>query len=350
MIRRVVGTRDGRPLFSDLLGELVEYTDSHATVRDASGTDVVVPREQIAAAKPIPPRPARRPARPARPAMPPGPDTPDAPPGSARGPEARPTEPTGEQTEPTAEPTAPTSEQIVALERVAAQGWPAAETDWLGGWLLRASEGWTNRGNAVLPLADPGLPVPDALEQVHRWYAERGLAPRFAVPLPAFAELDRELRRRGWRETHTVEVRTAALPTVPERADLPPVTIEGAPDQEWLRIVAGRKGSLPPVAVRVLTGARRPGFATVYDAGQLIAIGRGVVDEDWLGLSLLEVVPDSRRRGLARQVVGALVRWAAGHGARRAYLQLEEENGAAASLYAGLGFTVHHRYVNRTAP
>ncbi|MGH3713448.1 MAG: GNAT family N-acetyltransferase [Micromonosporaceae bacterium] len=305
VIRRVIGSRDGRPQFTDLLGELVAFDDTHATVRTADGAQTTVPREQIAAAKPVPPRRV-------------------------------------------------TTRQVVALERVAARGWPAVETAWLGDWLLRAAGGWTNRANTVLPLGDPGMPVPDALDHVHEWYAARDLAPRCAVPLPGFEGVDRELAHRGWRQTHAVMVQTAPLSLVRElataEAGLPAVTIADQPDPEWLEIVAGRKGSLPPVAVRVLTGADRPAFASVYDSGRLLAIGRGVVDDDWLGLSLLEVLPGARRRGLARHVVSALAEWAAGHGARRAYLQLEEDNPAATALYAGLGFTTHHRYLNRAAP
>jgi len=75
-----------------------------------------------------------------------------------------------------------------------------------------------------------------------------------------------------------------------------------------------------------------------------------VVDDDWLGLSLIEVAPQAQRRGLARHVMAGLAGWAAGHGARRAYLQVEADNDAALALYATLGFTTHHRYVNLATP
>ena len=71
---------------------------------------------------------------------------------------------------------------VLALEEVAALGWPAPENRWLGRWLLRAAEGWTGRGNSVLPLGDPGLPLDAALTEVTAWYGERGLPARFAVP------------------------------------------------------------------------------------------------------------------------------------------------------------------------
>ncbi len=304
VVRRVVGVRDGRPQFSDILGELTAITESYLTVRDMSGGEQTVPLSMVAAAKRVPPRPV--PYR-----------------------------------------------RIVALERVAAAGWPATDTDWLGDWLLRAAGGWTSRANSVLPLGDAGVPVPEALDRVHAWYAERNLTPSIAVPLPAFETLDRHLDGHGWRPTHRVLVQTRqqsspAPPPVPD--DLPPVRITPAPDPEWLRVVGDRKGGLPDVAVAVLTGARLPGFASVHESGRLVAIARGVVDEGWLGLSLMEVVPAARRRGLARHVFEALARWGAERGADRAYLQVEEKNDAARTLYASLGFTTHHSYVNRATP
>lgn len=305
VVRRVVGTRDGRPVFSDLLGELVTVDDTNLTVRDDTGVERTVPLGEVAAGKPVPPRPASH-------------------------------------------------REIIALERVAAAGWPAPDTGRLGDWLLRAADGWTNRANSVLPLGEPGLPLPDALERVHAWYAERGLAPRFAVPLPARRRLDQALTDRGWPPTHAVLVQTARLAAVRTvlagRPDLPPVRITGRPGDDWLAVASDRKGGLPDVAVRVLTGPPTVGFASVYDGDTLVAVGRGVVTDGWLGLSLVEVAATARRRGLARHVVAGLVDWAVRHHAERGYLQVEEDNRAALSLYAGLGFATHHRYVNRTAP
>lgn len=63
VVRRVVGIRHGRPVFSDTIGELTRLTDSHLTVATARGT-VTVARDRVVAAKRIPPRgPDRRPRR-----------------------------------------------------------------------------------------------------------------------------------------------------------------------------------------------------------------------------------------------------------------------------------------------
>ena len=55
-----------------------------------------------------------------------------------------------------------TRRDVRDLEAAAAGGWVALEAEWLGGWLLRASGGFTGRGNSCLPLDDPGMPVGQA--------------------------------------------------------------------------------------------------------------------------------------------------------------------------------------------
>jgi hypothetical protein len=59
VVRRWVGSRDGRPGFRDLLGELVAYGDGELTVRTADGP-VTVPFDEVAAGKRVPPPPTRR--------------------------------------------------------------------------------------------------------------------------------------------------------------------------------------------------------------------------------------------------------------------------------------------------
>jgi hypothetical protein len=88
------------------------------------------------------------------------------------------------------------------VEAAAALGWRALDQAWLGGWLLRAAEGFTGRANSVLPIGDPDRPLPDAVEYVERWYSERGLPAMIVVPYPlagpAEHPLAEYLNRRRW--------------------------------------------------------------------------------------------------------------------------------------------------------
>ncbi|WP_162907351.1 GNAT family N-acetyltransferase, partial [Allorhizocola rhizosphaerae] len=76
----------------------------------------------------------------------------------------------------------------------------------------------------------------------------------------------------------------------------------------------------------------------------LLAMARGTVTRGWLGLHHVETAAAARRRGLARAAVGALARWGEAHGARHAYLQVQDDNAGAIALYESLGFKTQHSY------
>ncbi len=248
----------------------------------------------------------------------------------------------------------PSTAEILALEEVAALGWPAIDQDWLGRWLLRAADGWTRRANSVLPLGDPGVALDEALARVEGWYRDRGLAARFQLPLAARPALDLALAERGWAASNRTLVLVADLPAALARAeprDLPPVELSGQPSPAWLAAYHYRDGNpLPPLAPRILAGPDRRVFAAVTIDDAAVAIARAVVTKGWAGVTAVEVSPPWRRRGLGRRVTQAVLAWAHREGATSAYVQVAEENEAALTMYDRMRFRVHHRYVYRQAP
>jgi N-acetylglutamate synthase len=242
---------------------------------------------------------------------------------------------------------------VVELERIAADGWRARETDVLGGWLLRAAGGFTGRANSALPLGDPGRPLGEALDTARGWYADRGLPARVQTVPGLVPALDAELDRRGWMSGLLVHVEVAELSHPLRAVTIDPsldLTVSTTLTDDWLAAYRADTQPLPAAARDVLAGHPRVGFATVRDGGTVLAIARAAVDGRWAGLGAVEVTPAARGRGLAEQVSAAALRWAGQQGARRSYLQVTAANAVAQRVYERLGYVRHHGYVYRDAP
>nr|WP_202446703.1 GNAT family N-acetyltransferase [Streptomyces sp. SID5468] len=323
-VRRVAEIVQGRPVFSDTVGVLTSWSGGVLMITRRTGEVVRITESSLVAGKAVPGAPAVR-----------------------RGPAA---------------PAAGVRE----LQTVAARGWPAPESERLGGWTLRAAvvpaapgdpagpRGFTRRANSVLPLGDPGLPLDAALERVTGWYGARGLVPyvQVATGSPDGDErLAAALDDRGWTREGATLLLTAPLDPVADAPGAERVVTAREPDDAWLRRYR-RTGTAVGTALAVLRGGPSVWFATVPgEPGEPpAAIGRCVVDGVWAGFAAVEVDPALRRQGLATAVMAALARRAVAEGARGAYLQVEEDNGSARALYERMGFGPHHHYHYRRAP
>ena len=94
----------------------------------------------------------------------------------------------------------------------------------------------------------------------------------------------------------------------------------------------------------ILDGQPPRAFAAVDRGERPVAIARGHLSGDWLGLAAIWTHPDHRRGGLATDLTRALGHWAARRGARNVYLQVASANAAALAAYGRLGFVRHHSY------
>lgn len=298
-VRRVVdhGT-DGRPLFGDVVGDLASLDEQTAVIRTRGGP-VAVALPTVAVAKLAPPS---------------------------------------------------TADEL-ALEATAAQGWRPEHVGAVGGWVLRAAGGFTGRANSVLPLRAPQRPLNEALAEARAWYADHGLPLRIQVPIDARRLLDAELADRGWpadRDTHVLAARLDALPAAPIGGE-PAVAIADVPAEAWYTRYRDGAGAAE-TARALLTRHDNAGFASITLDGRVVAIGRGAIDDGWLGVTAVEVVPELRRQGLASAVMRALWRWGAAAGAERSYLQVSTDNAAAVAMYERLGYWPHHDYRYRHDP
>ncbi len=289
--------------FTDTVGVLTSWDGGVLLITRRTGETVRIPESSLVAGKVVPAAPARR-----------------------RGP----------------------ATDFSELTRVTARAWQPVESEWLGGWELRASSGFTRRANSVLPLGDPGLPLDEALARVRRWYAARNL-PAYVQAATGAAgtqeQLCADLEAHGWRREVSADVRIGGLAPIGDLdADVERVRLGRSVDEPWLRRYQ-RSGTPGPHVLKVLGGGPSVWFASVAGETDVpAAIGRCVVDGRWAGFMAVEVDPARRRQGLATAVMTALARRALEEGASASWLQVEQDNAEAGALYEGMGFGTLYRY------
>lgn len=212
----------------------------------------------------------------------------------------------------------------------AAPLWPGVERVALGQWQLRTDPAppgrLLKRANSALAMGSPQLPFAEAEAAVRAFYVSRGRVP--IVQVEADSEVETAFHASGWEPLPVGESSYLLASTAQLR-----------------RTLRRRLGSGPDDVEVTVDGPRA--LANLQDG---MAIGRGAVDGDWLGLHGLEVATAHRRRGLATRVVAALVEWGAEQGATTVWLHVETDNEPALALYGGLGFAEHHRCRYLTAP
>ena len=134
----------------------------------------------------------------------------------------------------------------------------------------------------------------------------------------------------------------------------PEVRIYPRPTPAWIEAFCIHSPVRPEhrdIMRRMLAAIAAPaGFAFVEVEGQPLAMAIGAVEGDHMGLFDVLVMPQARRRGLARRLTESLYAWAWSHGARFAYLQVVATNEAAMPLYAAQGFRTIYTYEYRVPP
>ena len=297
-----------QPPLTDVVG-VVTAMDQHGLTVEGSAGPVTVRGEDVVVARPVPPAPVRR---------------------------GRPH----------------TAVSTVDLERLMAEGWRAVEEEWLGDWMLRASSGFTGRGNSVLPLGDPGSSMQSAVEHAEEWYAARGLPPLFHVDLPQSGEaadqpLGLVLLDRGYTAVAPTVVMTGASSDIePLRDGAAPVHVSAALEPDWLVAYEKQRPTQPGATEQLLTGSPGQLFLSTTDrSSDISALARMAIHPGWAGLQALWVEPSQRGRGLGRTVLHAAGMLARQRRISSLYLQVEVENDAAIGLYESEGFRPHHTYV-----
>jgi N-acetylglutamate synthase len=223
------------------------------------------------------------------------------------------------------------------------------------GWLLRLSPGKAKRGRSVQPHFGSSLPIEAKIAHCEDAYAARTLPALFRItPFCRPATLDGALARRGYVAFDPTLVQVASLAAPGRPARVPDIELASVSPGEFADAVAALRGSSAteraahrerlahtPLAAHALVAR---------DSGRVVACGQTLLEDSLAGIYDMATIATMRGRGFATAIVAALFEWAREHGARHAYLQVNDDNVPARALYRRFGFATAYTYHYRARP
>jgi ribosomal protein S18 acetylase RimI-like enzyme len=247
----------------------------------------------------------------------------------------------------------PAAADIEAIERATLAAVAPEQVLEIGGWLVALDPGSIRRAASAVPSAHDLPADPDILDEIEAAYTARGLTPAFRLSdAPGLEPVRAELARRGYGFQQPTLVKVAAVSAVQAVTDQPPAEIAERPDEAWAAVFLGEGFDPVDGAYRVKALSRSPGarFGMVRDGGRTIAVGCGAYDHGWASFHGMRTDLARRGEGLAGRVLSGLAGEARARGIGRAFLQVEEKNDPARSLYRRAGFELAWRYFYWSRP
>ena len=236
---------------------------------------------------------------------------------------------------------------IESLERATLDAVAPPQRHELPGWLLPFDNSTIGRAKSAVPLRHHSLSE-QSVQDIVDCYAAHGLPAAFRVAdLPTLSSIHNALRHLGFVPEQPTLVQVGSVADLRGLPCATPATVSAVPTPSWAEVY-GAPGFDPVDGahrVKALSRSRYIVYAVVTDADDRpLAAGTASVSQGWAGIHGMRTVLQERGRGLATRILAGLARHAHQQGIDRVFLQVEDDNTAALSLYRRAGFTTAWRY------
>jgi N-acetylglutamate synthase len=245
---------------------------------------------------------------------------------------------------------------MMEIERAARLAWPALEEQELPFGVLRYSRGTDRRANSLNLYPDVGFDPISLIGVVEEFFHERGAAPIVKITHmddseeDVLADIDIALADRGYQKQAPTY---SMLLDLSGRATSEKVTqhscIEVVDVGPWLEAwfdLADKDFEKIEVHKALLSESKLAQRHLLFRGctGNAIGSGMAVYANHSIGLFGITTAVAHRNKGNALEILNSLLEWGVSQGAKFAYLQVEEANHAALSLYRKLGFRNSYSY------
>lgn len=240
------------------------------------------------------------------------------------------------------------------IEELTMSAWPALQTAYCDGWILRFANGYTRRANSVSTLYPGTGDMREKIAYCESLYRLYGIRPAFKHTPASPVGLEEVLSDAGYEvEAPSLVMFLPDTAPVPD-PEYPAVQIEATISPGWIADYLALSGTNPvhvPTMTQMLTSTRFPqAFVRLGEPGKPgepsapAAVGMAAVNYGYVCFNDIVVSAAMRGKGIGTQLMRHLIAWARGEGAQYGYLQVLGDNAPALKLYTGLGFRELYPY------
>ena len=232
---------------------------------------------------------------------------------------------------------------VEAIERATVAAVAPHEVLEIAGWLVALNAGTIRRAASAVPLSHELAADPGVIDEIEAAFTERGLAPAFRIAdAPGLESVRAELTRRGYGFEQPTLVKVGAAAAM----------IADAPDAGWASVFTSEGFDEADGRSRVAALTRSPDavYGGISEGERTLAVGVAAFGHGWASVHGMRTDASRRGEGLAGRVLAGLAGAAQARGVERVFLQVEEGNLGARSLYRRAGFTQAWRYFYLSGP
>ena len=238
--------------------------------------------------------------------------------------------------------------EILQIEELSINAFPAILTELYDGWILRYSNGYTYRGNSVNPLYSSTIELEDKIKYCECKYFEKGLPCVYKITENVEKELDHSLEKLGYTMEKSADIMIYQLnKNINTQVEDVKITLDIT--EEWLdgflKLNGTTEETIKSTAKFMLSNIKNKVFCVSINYGEImIACGLGVLENKKIGLYDINVMEQYRMAGLGTKICRTIINEGIRNGADTAYLQVASFNEKAIHLYRSIGFKRLYKY------